>query len=142
MKEKRGTARIALNMPVDLKRLDFFTSENNNPDGSQKIELYDEVATAEDLSPDGIFIATKHQTNYPEGSDIEVVLTFPSREVDGAKTNHATVTIKGEVMWSGYKVVEEERRRVSGIGVRFKGMDSETLEQVFALYERLHSKLH
>jgi len=133
LKEKRGKTRISLNMPVDLKRLDFFTHETD--------ETEEEGAVAEDISPNGVFIATKYQDHYPEGSDIEVVLTFPAAQVDGVNTNHATVTIKGEVVWAGHKVLEEERRRVGGIGVRFKGMDSETLEQVFALYERLHAKL-
>jgi Tfp pilus assembly protein PilZ len=129
--EKRGRTRIALHMPVDLKRLDFFSNDANT------LEPVD--AIAEDMSPEGLFIAT--QDSFDEGSEIEIILNFAATDTDGVKTHNASVTIHGEVMWNGFKVVEEKRRRVRGIGVRFKGMDSETLEQIFALYERLHSRL-
>lgn len=121
-KEKRSKARLALDMPVDLKRLDVF-----------------EVASIGDLSPQGVFIATQQQ--YPPGTEIELQLTFPPANTGSATPGaDATVTIKGEVVWAGDKLLEEERRKIRGIGVRFKDMDAETLEQVLTLYERLNKQ--
>lgn len=120
--DKRHTPRIALNMPVDLKRLDIFEMA--------------ESASIGDLTPEGVFIATKKGFN--PGTEIEISLTFPG---DESSSKNATVTLKGEVVWSGAKLIEEERRKIDGIGVRFKEMDAETIEQVLSLYERLNTKM-
>jgi Tfp pilus assembly protein PilZ len=124
LKEKRHTNRLTLNMPVDLKRLELFEMS--------------EAASLEDISPEGVFIATKQ--TFKNGAEIELSLTFPNENPDTADfQKNVTVNLKAEVVWCGAKLLEDERRKIDGIGVRFKQMDAETLEQVLSLYERLSS---
>ena len=104
-------------MPVDLGKLDLIKH-----------------GSIGDLSPEGVFIAT--EDSFEKGDRLEIHLKFPR---PGEQT--AEVSIKGKVMWTGQKIMEDTREIVSGIGVRFIDLDSETLEQVMSLYERIGTQL-
>ena len=123
--EKRQRVRLSLNKPVDLRRINL-------------VEL--EHATLGDLTPEGVFIATPQKLT--PGTEVELDLSFPNAHQGRAGGPPATVTLRGVVAWCGDKVMEGERRRLHGIGVKLTEMNAETFQMVVALYERLQSNVN